>query len=448
MRLVRDYISPAFQVTGDGRRSYYGSSNASGTGRDFLSFFEVPQDPMMSLGAFQNADLSDSAFSSGTQFGNSWASGFVARNSTGRILKNASTSGSERIEQNGLGLYDHSYLVNAAIWDGYYFSSISPRTTLAPAEPSPAVYGYEPALVRSSSKEIIRNWVADPEANPLRNPRHVLHKGDMTGDKIVDLLASPSGCRYAAAFMMLDGAFNVNSTNEAAWRAMLSSLRGHTFDVESSSGPSKSYNPGDSTPVPRLRRPSGSSGDLWNGFRELSDDQIRALAREIVTEVRSRGPFQSMGEFVNRRLDNTDLGLKGALQAAIDRAGINKDSMVAKFDTSGYPYRNNIRDPYTGTGTPGWLTQADLLNGLAPFITVRSDTFTIRAYGEAKDKDDNILARSWCEAVVQRVPEWLDPDPSDNATELPQDLTPLNARFGRRFEILSFRELSNQEIDT
>ena len=49
---------------------------------------------------------------------------------------------------------------------------------------------------------------------------------------------------------------------------------------------------------------------------------------------------------------------------------------------------------------------------------------------------------------MQRVPDWIDADPSDNATELPEDLTPTNARFGRRFEIVSFREISNQEFDS
>ena len=229
---------------------------------------------------------------------------------------------------------------------------------------------------------------------------------------------------------------------------MLASLRGATFDVESEGGSAKSHNAGDATPTPRQRRPFGSPQDLWNGFRELSDAQIESLAEEIVKEVKSRGPFQSLGEFVNRRLTSSELGLKGALQAAIDRAGINKSSTVASFVNTNYPYRTNIPEPYTGTGTPGWLTQADLLNALGPYITVRSDTFTVRAYGEARDDHGNVLARSWCEAVVQRVPEWVDNDPADNATELPEDLTPTNAKFGRRFEVVSFRELSNRELES
>jgi len=446
MREVRDYISEAFQVTTDGRRSYYGMSNAPNSGRDYLSFFEVPQDPLFSLAGFQHADLADSAFTPGAQFGNAWASPYLARSTAARKLTTAPTG--ERISPSGVGIYDHSYLLNSAVWDSFFFSSISPRTSLSPSNGAPSVYDGDQIHVTADVDDVISNWVGDPQAYPLRNQRYLLHRGGLGNDELVSLLSSPAGCRYVAAHILVDGAFNVNSVNPTAWRAMLASLRGASFDVESENGSSKSHNAGDATPVPRQRRPFGSPQDLWNGFRELTDKQIESLSEEIVREVKSRGPFQSMGEFVNRRLASSDLGLKGALQAAIDRAGINKGSTVATFINTTYPYRTNIPEPYTGTGTPGWLTQADLLNALGPYITVRSDTFTVRAYGEAKDDDGKVLARSWCEAVVQRVPEWIDPDPSDNATELPQDLTPTNARFGRRFEVLSFRELSNQEFES
>ena len=442
MHKVADFISDAFQVTGDGQRSYYGMSNAAGSGRDYLPFFEIPKEPMLSLGAFQNADLSDSAYSPGSQFGNAWASGFVSRTSVARSLKTATTAGAEKISPNGLGIYDSSYLLNAAVWDGYYFSSIAPRTSPAGAGGSPSVYDSPVAQTTQSAEDVVSNWVQAPEDNPLRNPRHIFHRGGVSDDEIVDRLNSSAGCRWAAAHMLVDGSFNVNSVNEAAWRAMLASLRGSKLDVTGKGV----HDAGDSTPVPRLREPSGTPGDLWNGFRELSDDQIRSLAHEIVQEVRDRGPFQSMGEFVNRRLASTTLGLKGALQAAIDRSNLNSHATVEKFNNSGYPFRSNLPEPYTGTGTPGWLTQADLLTALGPFITVRSDTFTIRAYGEAKDTEGKVLARAWCEAVVQRVPDLLDPDPNDNATELPLDLTPVNARFGRRFEIISYRDLAEDEL--
>ena len=57
----------------------------------------------------------------------------------------------------------------------------------------------------------------------------------------------------------------------------------------------------------------------------------------------------------------------------------------------------------------------------------RSDTFVIRAYGEAADG-----SRAWCEAVVQRVSE-------------PVSSAPM-MKFGRQFKQIRFRWLSPAEI--
>ena len=61
-----------------------------------------------------------------------------------------------------------------------------------------------------------------------------------------------------------------------------------------------------------------------------------------------------------------------------------------------------------------------------------------------------MVARVWCEAVVQRVPEYLDPKDKPEAQDgwpNPADkLTVANATFGRKFEIRSFRWLSPEEV--
>lgn len=60
----------------------------------------------------------------------------------------------------------------------------------------------------------------------------------------------------------------------------------------------------------------------------------------------------------------------------------------------------------TGSG----VTPTEFDNAMRPWLTVRSDTFRIRAYGEALNPSDatRTEATAWCEAIVQRVKE----DPS------------------------------------
>ena len=60
------------------------------------------------------------------------------------------------------------------------------------------------------------------------------------------------------------------------------------------------------------------------------------------------------------------------------------------------------------TGVPLEINQANILLPLAPKLSARTDTFRIRAYGEVRDADDNIIASAICEAVVQRCPSmWI-----------------------------------------
>lgn len=70
-----------------------------------------------------------------------------------------------------------------------------------------------------------------------------------------------------------------------------------------------------------------------------------------------------------------------------------------------------------------------ILAALGPMLTVRSDTFRIRAYGEAHHPVDpaKVEATAYCEAIVQRTP---DPLPG----------------FGRRFIVTYFRWLGPEDI--
>jgi hypothetical protein len=179
---------------------------------------------------------------------------------------------------------------------------------------------------------------------------------------------------------------------------------------------------------------------------------LSTTAKSVRSLKTSSGPFLSVAEFINRRVDDGALGKNGAIQAAVNAGNFNQQATQAEFSKDQYPdvakgHINN--DPKTdaggtGVGTPGFLTQADVLQSLAPVITCRSDTFTIRGYGEAKDAAGKVVARSWCEAVVQRVPEFV--DATNGADTAISAITPVNKTFGRRFEIISFRRVPSSEI--
>ncbi|MCP5534312.1 MAG: hypothetical protein H7A49_11905 [Akkermansiaceae bacterium] len=436
MRSCAAVAGAGLQLTRDGRRAYYGASNSSGNGRTQLAFFEVPRQPVLSIAGLQHADITSSAFGPSNQIGNSWASPYLQRNKAAELQRTTTTG--EMIRPRGLPVVDSSLLANEALWDEFFFSGAAPTLALQSRVGSPDVWNNPQVSETRDLASLLKGFIADPSANALRNSAMRLHRGGQSDEDLLDRLLSPAGCRRIAAHLMVDGAFNVNSTSEEAWTALLAGLRGAEFDVEDGSPPSSGE-----TPFPRFRNPRGHINDGWDGYRGLQDGDLRKLAEEIVEEVRSRGPFLSLAEFVNRRPDSGAEGLNGALQAAIDRSGVNDDSLYQRMATGKYPVGSNISPPNTGVGTPGYLTQADVLNSIGPRLTVRSDTFTIRGYGESLDKSGNVVARAWCEAVVQRLPEWVDPR-QDPETAI-ADLHPGNTLFGRRFEIVSFRHITAAE---
>jgi len=204
--------------------------------------------------------------------------------------------------------------------------------------------------------------------------------------------------------------------------------------------------------------------------RFLDDAQLKKLAEECVQQVKKRGPFLNFSEFINRRLSNDDLGTMGALQSAIDYDDLAPDSQSINYRYKKAPGfmiskselgTNSFAAPEAAVGSrlagiPGYLIQSDLLKPIANTLSVRDDTFRIRGYGEALDGSGKVIARAWCEAVVQRVPEYGDAtnDPDVPAREVDANgrfsdnskLTTLNRRFGRQFHIESFRWLSGAEV--
>jgi hypothetical protein len=331
--------------------------------------------------------------------------------------------------------YDYSYHLNQGLWDGYFFSTLPSATSRQPANPR--------LLARDATK------------------------------------SSSLSSRTAASEFLLDGAFNVNSTSEEAWRALLGAFYGEAkIDAE---------------PASPFVRMHGSTGDLfdpaaddaedkeaYHGYRALTQDQIINLAHQVVKQIKWRRlgrdrPFTSLADFINRDPDHdapSAMGdpdafrLRGALSAALraadlidqteaDALGIDSGTEATintalqdnatKTDTSSAltTLTTQAMEGWRSEGLPGWMTQADLLARLGSVLTSRSDTFKIRVCGESRDPITNeVNGIAWGEAIVQRLPEFVD----TNMDAADADIHSLNSKenetFGRRFVIVDFHWIS------
>ncbi|MCP5547400.1 MAG: hypothetical protein H7A50_08510 [Akkermansiaceae bacterium] len=345
---------------------------------------------------------------------------------------------------------DHCYLLNSVFFDSFYCSGMQTR-------------GGSFADGRKVT-ELAEGFFSGDGLLP--DPRLVPHFADgATPDEAATVAASDQGFENIAAYQLVNGAFNVNSTSVDAWKAVLSSLNGRGAAVSRiplEGGLAEKIQQLDEAAddkgarfsrfrLPNFQPDSNDPDALWHASRDLTRQELERLAEEIVKQVRERGPFLSMSEFVNRQIGPSSQNtVVGALQAAIDNAGINACEDLGGYDIQ--PAQLPGLDLLTpkalegpsAQGAPGVLSQCDLLSALGNCPTVRSDTFVVRSYGESLDSGGKIRARAWCEAVVQRVPEYV--DPVDAATTAPAELGEVNSRFGRRFNLVAFRWLNPGEV--
>ncbi|MDF3058002.1 MAG: hypothetical protein K0R17_2217 [Rariglobus sp.] len=401
--------------------------------RPVLTEFQPPGVPLFSLAQLQHSGLSLISVNPTYAVGNSYADYYAARDQTSATI---SASASDQL----LRVYDLSYLLNQALWDRYFFSTV-PTTLATPVDITTDYH--------------------------LPNSRHKFHwRADSSTQAELDELKTTAG---AAAHLLVNGGFNVNSTSIQAWRALLYS---HNGPPPSGAAATEKH------PFSRFARPVGTTpNSTWEGYRVLTDTEIDNLAANIVQQVKNRGPFLSLADFVNRRLVDVastteDERLKGTLQAALDSFDNGSTSSYSNnvnfrtpFRSSDTAYRitsyegavGDQRERYQGgadasapyaslaAAAPGFLTQADLLNAFGPVLTARSDTFRIRAYGDVRNPmTTNIEGKAWCEAIVQRLPDYVETSADDPwATPATNSI---NEKFGRRFKIVSFRWLSSSDI--
>ena len=368
---------------------------------------------------FIKTDISGGELTYGPAYaiGNSYASPFIKRDE-------ASAKGAV------LDVLDNSYLLNDIFFDHYIFSTLS----------------------------------GSGQATALRNPR--LKMWSSGSEESFESTRSSS----VSESFFIDGGFNVNSTSVDAWEAFLGSFKGLEYGDKS-----------DGFGVfPRSLEQIDGSVDstwdaqenrefIWAGWRHIEEGDLRDLAVAIVEQVKLRGPFRSFADFVNRQLTTDVKGLSGALQAALDKTqnfeyyAIDPTYAVDTVEAGkSYEYADGgsahvgsgiIANSATEStpaaaiaGIPGWVLQGDLLQSLGPAMSVRSDTFTIRSYGNSTEAINNRkTSESYYELVVQRMPEYVD-GTSNTPEVVGSSLSLTNQAFGRRYIIVSQRHLATNQL--
>ncbi len=459
--------------------------NSEGEQVSFISALELPLHPPFSLAGFAGMRLqpgwydagSSDAFATmrrmqyqagvpGVGIGNSFADPCIPADD---VYKLHTTNNSTEVAYNKRifgDYYDHALLINDALWDRWFCSSVSDMPLRGGG--------------KKSAREVLTSFLSGEEPLPVSR----YHKANIAirDEDAVNRIMAGDGWKHIAQYLMVDGGFNVNSTSEEAWTAVLQGLakRKLATNVQKNrltlveenkdkqqvlfsrfmvSTTNKSVDTlggysmlqGSSS----FRRNIGATS-AWGEVRMLEPEQIRELARQMVKQVRERGPFLSMSDFINRRLESgSKNALKGALQAAIDATDINadfQDVRAARGNQGTLFVYPEAEEGSIYTAAPGYLIQSDVLASLGNILTVRDDTFTVRAYGCVKSAANAILAQAWCEAVVQRTMDYVDPsnapDESDYTPEgtRSKGLSDANKVLGRRFRVVSFRWLDSWDI--
>ena len=434
-----------------------GFNKADGLSRCVIA--ELPTRPLSSLGELQNWDLRYEnpipPFAINL-IGNSDASPLLPPNA----VFNSTSNDAVNLQ------YDDSYCANHILFDDWFFSSIAPN---------PTNFG----SAGKSMQVVYQEFVTG--TTPLQNRAYQaipqdLQKAAISATEATTLfnknVRDRNGWKTIASRLEVEGMFNVNSTSETAWRALLRHARQQKTAYIAESGASWSIATSGKEDFSHSRFSiagdveagrQGTSGSFpesaeFAGYRSFDEDQLDELARLIVEQVRLRGPFLSLSEFVNRQLSSGNLALAGAIQSALNELskksalnpysaiqGLSKDAGAMPLGGASPEYQFPAAAVgESAYGLPGWTRQADILRPLAPILSARDDTFRIRAYGDARDANNNIKARAWCEAVVQRTRDYT--DPSEAAELATPTVKALNKAFGRRFTVASFRWLREEEI--
>jgi hypothetical protein len=457
---------------------FSGVTAANGITRSIVA--EIPSRPLASLAELQHWDLrceNTSPPFAINLIGNSDASPLLPKNGVVWTTR-ASDSGSGPSDANNMGnrQFDDSYCANHVLFDDWFFSSIS--------KGNPIGFGSAGGSLSDSFTGFVTGDrpLANRSYKPLLEDLAAAAAGS-TSTLFNTKVNTATSWRNIASRIEVEGMFNVNSTSVKAWEALLSHAQGQKVPYYGASAALSLSVASENNVFSRFSiaadnkvGSTGASGfgdsSKIMGYRTLTDTQISAFATEIVKQVRLRGPFLSLSEFVNRQLTSTndDLAIAGTIQAALNQlekpasgnlyedfkntlTGTNTVAVKKPLTAStGGVYALHgpeyaFEEAAVGSshyGMPGWTRQADVLRPLAPILSARDDTFMIRTYGDSRDAQGVIQAQAVCEVIVRRTRDYVNPIEAADKAEPSSD--PTNILYGRRFQIVSFRWLAPAEI--
>ncbi len=354
----------------NGNKAYGGNSHST-SGANQVTEVEIPLGPPVSIGQLMHANLSVWDWFPYRTIGNSFPSMVVPLDKSwthGTPHNSAPYTG-------GNTFPDMTYLMNNALWDNFYFSGAAP-TLISNRQ------GNYNSVRQQTTQEVLNAFATGSQK--LKNPRLRLFQPAATEphDNAFNLSgfcsrsatgATPDGYRQLASYLLSDGTFNVNSTSIEAWCGVYGALKRIAVGPYSFNQPAENNN----TRYPRvinLKQPTIAAADIhepsyWNGFVNLSDEQIRALAKGTVAEIRARTkflqrterdqeypptsrrflgikssqssstPYLSLSEFVNRFLGPTKKA----------GARVNNNS---SYHTSLYPLPNSTTNSGGDTAAP------------------------------------------------------------------------------------------------
>ena len=459
------------QFEDSSKSGYIVSGLTAGDGLTRCVVAELPTRPLQSLAELQHFDARKNNPIPPFQFN------LIGNGSANPIFAPDQIRVESTYRNNQYFCNDDTFILNHLLFDDWFVSSIAPDLN-----------DFNKTEKRSMSQVYLDHL---NHKTPLANRFYLPSSGADPDFNVNSGTPDPDtgmyGYETVASQLEVEGMINVNSVSIDAWKSWLRQGRNAQVPYLAKDG-STNLDGAESFAFPRTTIAGDKTADSGSnesnplfpdaaefaGYRTLTDEQIDALAQEIVNEIRKRGPFLSLSEFVNRRLikptkdeptkdEETRLAAAGTIQAALDTLAKSTDASKNPFaklqanaveitTTQPGPTDHKFPEAAFGSsafGVPGWTRQADILTRLAPLISVRDDTFTIRAYGDARDKNapSIILASAWCEAVVCRRPDYSD---SSDLSQVHPHSTAMkseaNKRYGRRFEMVSFRWLHPDEI--